>query len=606
MADPAIAFSQVGSPGEDPFDLEGDLLDGQIRIEKIVGEGELSVVYRGLHEGMNAPVAIKCLNLPLTLEPQLVEPITEGFREGARLHYRLAQGHLHIAQTLALGTTLAPRTGQSIPYVVREWLDGRSLAADFEARARGKTRPRSPALAVELLDSAADAVAYAHAEGVSHHAVNPYNLFLAKARRGEVLKVLDFGMAAASSLQPGNAGLRLLSSHAAPEQLDRRIGAPSAATDVFAFALVLYEAIAGRPYFMPGAHVTEMLRVAEAREPLTPRPGGVVLPRELEAVLVRALAPKPEERYPNLRAFWDDVKGAVQRREASTAPRSLPPPVHRPKALASIRPATTKEPSPPLPDLASRPDPASRPAPTSVTAEVAPPVTTSAVFPAASDAEDAPALERDTVPTPPTFVEDAFGPTTFEPTAFGPSLSHAAIRPRWRTLLERAQELAHRPPGRVTRVAAVVTAGAASAIVVLVALTVSPAAKHTAAAEPGDRRSPHAVASQATELTLADVRLRPAPKAAAFDRAATTRLFDATAAELESCTHRGSPRGPGSVRVIILPSGKIARIQIGPPYAGTATGECITGQFVATPIPAFVGPPQAVNYIFNTISFSRP
>src|SRR5262245_61393165 len=124
MGNLAIAFASVRSPGEDPFDLEGDLLDGHFRVDMLVGEGELSVLYRGLHEGMNASVAIKCLNLPQTLEPALVEPISESFREGARVHYRLSRGHLHIARTLALGTTLAPRTGQDISYVVREWLEG--------------------------------------------------------------------------------------------------------------------------------------------------------------------------------------------------------------------------------------------------------------------------------------------------------------------------------------------------------------------------------------------------------------------------------------------------------------------------------------------------
>ena len=103
--------------GDDPFDLVGDVLDGQFRVDRFVGEGDLSVVYQGHHLGVDAPVAIKCLNLPATLDPALVRPLVESFRDASRLHYRLASGSLHIAQSIASGQTIAPRTGRdgSVP-----------------------------------------------------------------------------------------------------------------------------------------------------------------------------------------------------------------------------------------------------------------------------------------------------------------------------------------------------------------------------------------------------------------------------------------------------------------------------------------------------------
>src|SRR3974390_16549 len=109
------------SMDRDPFDLVGDVLDGQFRVDSFAGEGELSVVYKGHHLGVDAPVAIKCLNLPATLDPVLVRPLVDGFRSSSRVHYRLARGSLHIAQSLAGGSTLAPRTGALVPYLVREW-----------------------------------------------------------------------------------------------------------------------------------------------------------------------------------------------------------------------------------------------------------------------------------------------------------------------------------------------------------------------------------------------------------------------------------------------------------------------------------------------------
>lgn len=664
MADLAIAFARVGSPGEDPFDLEGDLLDGQIRIGKVVGEGELSVVYRGLHEGMNEPVAIKCLNLPETLDPELVEPISESFREGARVHYRLAQGNLHIVQTLALGTTLAPRTGQQIPYVVREWLDGQSLANDFAARARAKMRPRASARAVELLDSAADAIAHAHAEGVCHHALSPRNLFLAKSQRREVLKVLDFGLAREGTAQSAAAGLRLLSSHAAPEQLDRRIGTPCPATDVFAFALVLFEAVTGRPYFAPGAHVSEVLRVAESRAPLSRRLAGDGVPRDLESVLARALALAPRQRHANLRVFWDEVKRAVHRVSPSL---QVPPKPRLSTEPAAPRPRTGEAPAPPASEVAAAPDvapasavaaasatttarpeasiptvvppplpvfatapasppisvPAARPSPSSSTIEVAPPVTTSVTFPSAPamTSEVGPALERDTVPADPP-------PEAGAERASIPMLSLRAhwnelslqMRAHWNVLAaqtrapsnavvstERRTPIPRSPFAglRITVLATVPLALIVLFLAVLVGRTVRQD-KSVAAASAREQRTTHAVAHETSALVLPETTLRVAPKLTAFDRPGAKRLFDETAADLESCTRNRGPRGPGSVRVIIHPSGKVLRLQIGPPYAGTSTGACISSRFAAMPIPAFVGPSQAMNYSFYTIPFVRP
>jgi serine/threonine-protein kinase len=670
MADLAIAFATVGSFGEDPFDLEGDLLDGQIRVDKLVGEGELSVVYRGQHEGVNAPVAIKCLNLPETLDRKLVEPISESFREGARVHYRLARGHLHIAQTLSLGTTVAPRTGEQIPYLVREWLDGRSLADDFAARARANTRPRTAAQAVEMLESAADAIAHAHAEGVCHHSLSPRNLFLAKSKRREVLKVLDFGMARDVAARPANAGLRLLSSHVAPEQLDRRLGAPGPATDVFAFALVLFEAVTGRPYFVPGAHVSELLRVAASREPLSRRTPGLVVPRELHSVLARALAPTPRERPANLRAFWDDVKRAVQhgspllraspilqaspQTRPSIRPASLPPqaypssrpaslptqahPSSRPASLppqaypssrpASLPPLTVEAPArppppPPLPTAApvkahSAPPPEApiravvrTTVPVAAPAEVAPPVTTSVGFestPALSidldvsiDVDLDSELDRDTIPTPSIFEDEAVW-------AARPMLERS-VSVHGNALSAHTRGQRARAPAATSRVS--VLAGMALVILVLASAVLGRHAPNSAsvATPTHDRRSVHTVVNETSMLVLPETTLRVVvpeePKPTAFNIAGTNRLLDKTAADLESCTVKGGPRGPGSVRLIIHPSGKIIRLQIGPPYSGTTTGECISTRFVATPIPAFLGSPQAVNYIFHTVPFRR-
>lgn len=124
----------------DPFGLVGQTLDGQFRVDRYVGEGGFSVVYKGHHVGLDAPVALKCLKLPSALSPSLVDSFVQRFRDESRLYYQLSQGNLSIVRAISSGTTTVPATGAVLPYMVLEWLEGRSLAQDFEER-RAKGLP---------------------------------------------------------------------------------------------------------------------------------------------------------------------------------------------------------------------------------------------------------------------------------------------------------------------------------------------------------------------------------------------------------------------------------------------------------------------------------
>src|SRR3974390_1085708 len=127
----------LGSPWmEDPFGLIGSVIDGKFRVDALVGDGELSVVYKGYHLGVEAPVTIKCLHVPDTLDPALTRPVVDAFEDAGRLHDRLGRANHHVAQTIAAGRTTAPRTGSTVPYRVREWFEGESLASELARRRR--------------------------------------------------------------------------------------------------------------------------------------------------------------------------------------------------------------------------------------------------------------------------------------------------------------------------------------------------------------------------------------------------------------------------------------------------------------------------------------
>src|SRR5580693_5673198 len=306
----------------DPFDLVGDVLDGQFRVDAFAGEGDLSVVYKGHHLGVDAPVAIKCLNLPETLDRALARPLVDGFKEASRVHYRLARGNLHIAQTIASGSTLVPRSGVVVPYLVREWFEGESLGSNLAWRRSEKLGGRPVEEALDLLETAFDGIAYAHAQGEVHLSINPSNLFVVGGEGSEeprTLKVLDFGVArtmnAFSSGIPSNprgprrpGGLRLLfPAYAAPEQLDRNVGELGPWTDVYAIALVMMEVLSDRVVMSEsetGAIVEHALD--EQRRP-TPQAHGLKLPSHIERALARAVARSPQRRQRNAADLWKDV-----------------------------------------------------------------------------------------------------------------------------------------------------------------------------------------------------------------------------------------------------------------------------------------------------------
>jgi eukaryotic-like serine/threonine-protein kinase len=211
-------------PPNDPFGLIDQVLDGQFQVEKYVGEGGFSSVYKGISVGLNEPIAIKCLKLPQALGSALVESFVKRFRDESRIHYKLSQGNLHIVRSIASGTTIATTTSALVPYTVLEWLEGRSLAEELADRRQQRMTGRPLAEVVKLLDSAIDALAYAHSQGVVHRDLNPGNLFLARTPAGTKLKVLDFGVAkilADSALAVGPAARTV------PRSSSTRTSAPS-------------------------------------------------------------------------------------------------------------------------------------------------------------------------------------------------------------------------------------------------------------------------------------------------------------------------------------------------------------------------------------------
>jgi serine/threonine protein kinase len=313
----------------DPLGLLGQTIDGQYRIERPVGEGGFSVVYRAMHLGLGVPVAIKCLKLQGTFDVESNETFARRFRDEGRLLYRLGQGNQDIVRCMTSATTTAPSTGAMLPYMVLEWLEGLSFATELRERRKQGLRGRSLEEMLALVEPAALALGYAHSQGVVHRDVKPGNLFLVKQRDGGMrIKVLDFGLA---KILDETVGITLAATagnftacsprYAAPEQFDPRVGAIGPWTDVFSLALVLLEVLRDERVRKAEGMAACMIEAADPNAKLRTGDLGIAVPAAVEDVLARAVTFDVKGRHQSAGEFWSELTRAA----SETAPQASPP-----------------------------------------------------------------------------------------------------------------------------------------------------------------------------------------------------------------------------------------------------------------------------------------
>jgi serine/threonine-protein kinase len=338
---------------EDVFGIVGTTQAGVFRVERVVAEGGFAVVYRAYHEGFRAPVALKCLKVPDAMSDAQRDAFLEKFRTEGELLFQLSSlvpavvRPLHI-DVLELGERI-------VPFLALEWLDGEALDQIVDKRqAQGKP-PLGIRTLVPFLQPAAQALAQAHqvptpegAIAIIHRDIKPDNIFVAKGPDGEVVKILDFGIARTRSAAQLDAGAMTATSaldaftpgYAAPEQwMPKRFGQIGPWTDVFCLALTMVDALIGRPAIEGDVSKMAQQTIDLARRP-TPRTMGAVVPDEVERAFAKALAVDPRERTRSIGAFWTELENAL----------GLPPSIKLGDPAARARSLTeASEPPPPMP-----------------------------------------------------------------------------------------------------------------------------------------------------------------------------------------------------------------------------------------------------------------
>ena len=290
-------------------DLLGEIIGGY-RLTDRLGQGAMAQVYRGLAPD-GRPVAVKLLHPSLTGDAGFLA----RFRREAEAACRL--DHPHIVKVLDHGSE------GELHYLVMELVDGPSLQAALADR----SEPLEPAEAVALVATLADALDYAHRQGIVHRDVKPSNVLLANGRLDDPM-LSDFGVARMVDATVATQAGALLGTPAymAPEQGEGQPG--DERSDVYALGVILYELLTGRPPFQADSPYALILRHIHTPPP-PPRSLRPDLPPALEAVVLQALQKDPAARYPTAAAF-------AQALTASLAQSSRPRRTGLTAALAAI------------------------------------------------------------------------------------------------------------------------------------------------------------------------------------------------------------------------------------------------------------------------------
>jgi formylglycine-generating enzyme required for sulfatase activity len=304
----------------DPLALVGTTVSEKYEIERVVGEGGFAVVYRARHTVWNRPVAIKVFRALGDLPPNRRMGLVDSFIQEGRLLAELSERSAAICQARDVGM-LKTGDGRELPYMVLEWLEGRSLEQVIESEKAARFPPRTPEQALRILEPAAEALALAHRKGIAHRDVKPANIFILGDPRGEfTVKLLDFGIAkvvqdaqrlGGSFAQTQGGVSSFTPAYGAPEQFSRAQGSTGPWTDVFSLALIFTELLTNEPP-LRGDDLTQLAFASmDSRRRPTPRAFGLAVPDALEAVMLRALAVGTEERFHSTSEFWDALRNAL-------------------------------------------------------------------------------------------------------------------------------------------------------------------------------------------------------------------------------------------------------------------------------------------------------
>ncbi len=312
--EPSASDTAAPAPRRDDGRLPAELPApfGRYRLLRLLGEGGMGRVYLAHDPQLDRPVALK---VPL-FGPEDPPALLERFYREARAAATVL--HANVCPVYDVGEV------GGVPYLTMAFIEGRPLS-QFAAQ-----RPLTPRQSAFLVRKVALALAEAHRRGVIHRDLKPSNVMV--NRSGEPV-VMDFGLARRA--RGGDARLTQqgaflgTQAYAPPEQVSGDPDQMGPASDVYSLGVILYELLAGRlPFEGDALLMISRVLLEEPPPPSKFRPG---LDPQLEAICLKAMAKRPEQRHASMAAF----AAALQDHLRGQATAAEPPPIPATEAIAA-------------------------------------------------------------------------------------------------------------------------------------------------------------------------------------------------------------------------------------------------------------------------------
>jgi serine/threonine protein kinase/tetratricopeptide (TPR) repeat protein len=289
----------------------GEMLKNRFQILRMVGEGGMGHVFEAFDCELNVRIALKAIRPEIAGNPAALE----FFRREVRIARTIT--HPNVCRTFDLDRGFlanAPEPRSEFFFLTMEFLEGETLSARLK-----RSGPIPPAIALALARQIGAALSAAHQAGIVHRDIKPANIMLVDSAQplpGTRAVITDFGLARrnplhspANSVSISHAGIIGTLAYMAPEQLES--GQPvTAATDIYAFGLVLYEMITGLRAF-PSANLLSGIAQRLSGSPPSLRAVVPDLPERWEQVIQGCLRIAPSERFTSAGEVVEALGGAA-------------------------------------------------------------------------------------------------------------------------------------------------------------------------------------------------------------------------------------------------------------------------------------------------------
>jgi serine/threonine protein kinase len=280
----------------------GKKLSNRYVIEELLGQGGMSAVYKAMDPNLKRMVAIKMIHAHLSSDPDFVQRFEEEASGVAQLR------HPRIIQVYDFNQD------DGAYYMVLEFVPGENLQ-DHLKRLADDERKLPISKAIEYMIDVCDAVDYAHRRGLIHRDIKPANIMLTVL--GEAI-LMDFGIAKIVGSQRHTATGAVVGTamYMSPEQIKGE--RPDQRTDIYSLGVTLFEMVSGRPPFKADSAMTLMMMHINDPVP-DPKKLNPDVPDDLVAVIRKALAKSPNERYQSAAEMASALRRVLGRINAGTA-----------------------------------------------------------------------------------------------------------------------------------------------------------------------------------------------------------------------------------------------------------------------------------------------